>query len=203
MEILSRSLPRKRPRSSTEARFQVAVAARSSVFYASTGADRIRPAIQTEPATIRRCIENRWASPALSLPGTSPSFFSYASLAPALASGCTVVGKLPGSTAQTNARMCEVFAEVKSLPSGVLNVFSELHGNGGTREWSISPTSRDQPSREVRVPVSDVRVRRRNLKRFGLELGGKTPVILFDDADLDKALPAVEKALNRVRGSSA
>ena len=34
-----------------------------------------------------------------------------------------------------------------------------------------------------------------NMKRFGGELGGKTPILLFDDADLEKALPTVEKAL--------
>jgi betaine-aldehyde dehydrogenase len=38
------------------------------------------------------------------------------------------------------------------------------------------------------------------LKRFGLELGGKTPVLLFDDADLGKALPVVEKALTVFAG---
>jgi betaine-aldehyde dehydrogenase len=40
----------------------------------------------------------------------------------------------------------------------------------------------------------------RNMKRFGGELGGKTPVLLFDDADLDKALPKVEKALTVFAG---
>ena len=40
----------------------------------------------------------------------------------------------------------------------------------------------------------------KNMKRFGGELGGKTPVLLFDDADLDKALPNVEKALTMFAG---
>jgi acyl-CoA reductase-like NAD-dependent aldehyde dehydrogenase len=40
----------------------------------------------------------------------------------------------------------------------------------------------------------------KNMKRFGGELGGKTPVLLFDDADLDKALPKVEKALTVFAG---
>jgi acyl-CoA reductase-like NAD-dependent aldehyde dehydrogenase len=39
----------------------------------------------------------------------------------------------------------------------------------------------------------------KNMKRFGGELGGKTPVLLFDDADLDKALPKVEKGAHRLR----
>ncbi len=40
----------------------------------------------------------------------------------------------------------------------------------------------------------------KNMKRFGGELGGKTPILLFDDADLDKALPKVEKALTVFAG---
>jgi betaine-aldehyde dehydrogenase len=40
----------------------------------------------------------------------------------------------------------------------------------------------------------------KHLKRFGGELGGKTPVILFEDADLDRALPKVEKALTVFAG---
>jgi betaine-aldehyde dehydrogenase len=38
------------------------------------------------------------------------------------------------------------------------------------------------------------------MKRFGLELGGKTPMIVFDDADLDAALPVLEKALTTFAG---
>jgi betaine-aldehyde dehydrogenase len=40
----------------------------------------------------------------------------------------------------------------------------------------------------------------KRLKRFGLELGGKTPILVFDDADLNKALPVVEKALTTFAG---
>ena len=40
----------------------------------------------------------------------------------------------------------------------------------------------------------------KNMKRFGGELGGKTPVLLFDDADLERALPKVEKALTTFAG---
>jgi betaine-aldehyde dehydrogenase len=39
-----------------------------------------------------------------------------------------------------------------------------------------------------------------HLKRFGLELGGKTPMLLFDDANLDDALPKLEKALTVFAG---
>jgi betaine-aldehyde dehydrogenase len=107
---------------------------------------------------------------------------------------------LPGLTAQTNARMCEVFAEVASLPKGVVNVFSELHGNGARAliESADVPTISFTGSSRTGQTISAAGAK--HLKRFGLELGGKTPVLVFDDANLSKALPIIEKALTTFAG---
>jgi betaine-aldehyde dehydrogenase len=96
--------------------------------------------------------------------------------------------------------MCDIFASVKSLPTGVLNVFSGLH-SGGVRvmmEHPLVPTISYTGSTKVGQEISAVGAK--NLKRFGLELGGKTPVLVFDDANLDKALPVIEKALTVFAG---
>jgi len=123
-------------------------------------------------------------------PWNSPVVLFIRSLAPALAAGCTVVGKLPGWTAQTNARMCEVFAEVESLPKGVLNLFTELHGDGA-RVMIDSP---DVPAISFtgssRTGQAISAAGAKHLKRFGLELGGKTPILVFDDADSTRPCPS-------------
>jgi len=116
------------------------------------------------------------------------------------ASKTVVVGKLPGFTAQTNARMCKVFSEVTSLPRGVLNVFTELHG-AGARALVASPdvptislTGSSKTGQQIMAAGAP------HMKRFGGELGGKTPILLFDDADLERALTMVEKALTVFAG---
>jgi betaine-aldehyde dehydrogenase len=183
-----------------EARFEVAMAAPKLRFYAALALTEYGRAIQTEPGHYSTVYREPMGVAGIIAPWNSPIVLFIRSLAPALAAGCTVVGKLPGWTAQTNARMCEVFAEVGSLPKGVLNVFSELHGDGA-RAMVDSP---DVPaisftgSSKTGQAMSAVGAK--NIKRFGLELGGKTPVLLFDDADLDKALPTVEKALTVFAG---
>src|SRR5204863_425992 len=133
-------------------------------------------------------------------PWNSPVVLFIRSLAPALAAGCTAVGKLPGLTAQTNARMCEVFSETRGLPKGVLNIFTEA-GSAGARAIIASPdvptislTGSSKTGQQIMAAGAV------NMKRFGGELGGKTPVLLFDDADLDKALPVVVKALTTFAG---
>ena len=183
-----------------EARFEVEMAAPKLRFYAALALTEFGRAIQTEPGHYSTVYREPMGVAGIIAPWNSPIVLFIRSLAPALAAGCTVVGKLPGWTAQTNARMCEVFAEVASLPKGVLNVFSELHGDGAR----VIVDSPDVPaisftgSSKTGQAMSAVGAK--NIKRFGLELGGKTPVLLFDDADLDKALPTVEKALTVFAG---
>jgi betaine-aldehyde dehydrogenase len=134
-------------------------------------------------------------------PWNSPVVLMIRSLAPALAAGCTVVVKLPGQTAQTNAKVSQILSEVPSLPAGVINIFSESVGRGGSRLMVESPhvpvisfTGSSATGRAISATGA------KTLKRFGLELGGKTPHLLFADADLAVALPKIEKSLTIFAG---
>jgi len=89
---------------------------------------------------------------------------------------------------------------VKTLPKGVINVFSEVH-SAAARVLIDSPdvpvislTGSSATGRAIMAAGA------KHLKRFGGELGGKTPFVLFEDADLDKALPKIEKALTVFAG---
>jgi betaine-aldehyde dehydrogenase len=156
--------------------------------------------METSPGRYTTTLREAAGVAGIIAPWNSPVVLFIRSLAPALAAGCTVVGKLPGFTAQTNTRMCEVFSEVKTLPKGVINVLSEVH-SAAARVLIDSPdvpvislTGSSATGRAIMAAGA------KHLKRFGGELGGKTPVILFEDADLDKALPKVEKALTVFAG---
>ncbi len=121
-------------------------------------------------------------------------------LAPALAAGTTTVVKMPGQTAQTNAMVARIIAEAPSLPAGAVNIFSESGSEGARRLIDaaevpvISFTGSSATGRAISAAGA------RHLKRFGLELGGKTPHLVFDDADLDAALPVLEKSLTVFAG---
>jgi len=183
-----------------EARFEVSMVPSKLRFYAALALTEFGRAIETAPGRYSMTLREPVGVAGIIAPWNSPVVLFIRSLAPALAAGCTVVGKLPGLTAQTNALMCEVFAEVKSLPTGALNVITEAHGNAARAIVdspdvpTISLTGSSKTGRQMMAAGS------KNLKRFGGELGGKTPILLFDDADLDKALPRVEKALTVFAG---
>ena len=127
-------------------------------------------------------------------PWNSPVALGIRSLGPALGAGCTAVMNLPHQTAQVNSLIAELVGGTPELPAGVANTITGGHVSGDVLVRSpdvptISFTGSTATGREIMAAVAP------NLKRVGLELGGKTPLILFQDADLDQALPIVVSAL--------
>ena len=129
------------------------------------------------------------------VPWNSPLALLLRALGPALAAGCTAVVKLPGQTALTNSLIAEAVAATKSLPKGVVNIFTES-GNEG------APLLVESPNVDVINYTGSTKVGRqvaekgaKSLKRICLELGGKTPLIVFEDADIEAFAPLVVTAL--------
>jgi betaine-aldehyde dehydrogenase len=183
-----------------EAKFEVSMVPSRLRFYAALALTDYSRAMETAPGRYTMALREPAGVAGIITPWNSPIVLFTRSLAPALAAGCTTVGKLPGLTAQTNARMCELFSEVKSLPKGAINVFIES-GPTAARAMIAHPdvpvinlTGSSKTGQAIMAACAA------NMKRFGGELGGKTPVLLFDDADLDKVLPRIEKALTVFAG---
>jgi 5-carboxymethyl-2-hydroxymuconic-semialdehyde dehydrogenase len=123
-------------------------------------------------------------------PWNTPFMLSTWKIAPALAAGCTVVHK-PAEWSPLSARLLvEIMAEA-GLPAGVANAvngFGETTGRTLTEHPDVRATAFIGESRTGSLIMSQGAP---TLKRVHLELGGKNPVIVFDDADLERALDAV------------
>ena len=123
-------------------------------------------------------------------PWNTPFMLSTWKIAPALAAGCTVVHK-PAEWSPLTAHLLAETALEAGLPAGVLNV---VHGMGETAGKSLT----EHPAIKAIAFVGESRTGSLiqaqgapTLKRVHFELGGKNPVIVFDDADLDRAMDAV------------
>src|SRR5579872_6728727 len=134
------------------------------------------------------------------VPWNSPLALLVRALGPALAAGCTTAIKLPGQTALTNSLIAEAVAATGSLPKGVVNIFTEA-GNEG------APLLVESPDVDVIHYTGSTKVGRQvaekgaqTLKRICLELGGKTPLIVFEDADIEAFAPLVVTALTKFNG---
>lgn len=178
-----------------EAAFELDMVPSKLRYSAATALVEGGRAMTPKPGSISLILRQPMGVAAVIAPWNSPVILTIRSLAPALAAGCTTVIKLPGQVAQTASVMAEVMAEAEDLPNGVINLFFESGPEG-------SAYLVDSPEVPVVSFTGSTRTGRaisstgaRYLKRFGMELGGKTPMIVFDDADLDAALPILEKAL--------
>lgn len=122
-------------------------------------------------------------------PWNTPFMLSTWKIAPALAAGCTVVHK-PAELSPLSARILIEIAEEAGLPAGVWNLvngFGEEAGRALTEHPLIRAIAFVG---ESRTGAAIMRQGADTLKRVHFELGGKNPVIVFDDADLDRALDA-------------
>jgi acyl-CoA reductase-like NAD-dependent aldehyde dehydrogenase len=134
------------------------------------------------------------------VPWNAPVALFIRSLAPALAAGNTVAVKMPGQTALVANRLSQIIAETRSLPTGVVNIFAES-GNVGAPYLVASPDVQViSYTGSIAVGRIVARDGAATLKRMNLELGGKTPMIIFDDADLDAVVPLAAAAVTTFAG---
>src|SRR5262245_39361594 len=132
-------------------------------------------------------------------PWNAPIALGIRSLAPALAAGCTAAVILPEQSAQVNALISEVISDTDGLPPGVVNILtSGREGITYLVETPDVPVISFTGSTEIGRAISAAGAAR--LKRFGLELGGKTPMVIFEDADLDATVAKVTAGLTVFAG---
>ncbi|MGL4291391.1 MAG: aldehyde dehydrogenase family protein, partial [Phreatobacter sp.] len=120
-------------------------------------------------------------------PFNHPLLIASRNLAPTFASGCTTVVKPSEYTPLTTLRLAEIFSEA-GLPPGVFNVACGTGAGAGkalTEHPSIRKLVLTGGTNAGRLAGAAAAT---NFARQTLELGGKTPVIVFDDFDLDQAV---------------
>ena len=123
-------------------------------------------------------------------PWNTPFMLSTWKIAPALAAGCTVVHKPAEWSPCTAALLSEIALEA-GLPPGVLNT---VHGLGESAGRALTEHPSIKAIAFVGESATGSLIQAQaapTLKRLHFELGGKNPVIVFADADLDRALDAV------------
>ncbi len=174
-----------------EAVFEVDYIGRALRFAAGLAVQTQGRVADTRPGQQSMSIRQPVGVAGLIIPWNSPAYLSMRALVPALAAGCTAVVKLPAQAAQTAALMSDILSGVPELPHGAVNVFMET-GSAGSSLLVESPqvpvisfTGSTRTGRTIAQTAAA------GLKHVGLELGGKTPHLVFDNADLDAAVTTI------------
>lgn len=135
-------------------------------------------------------------------PWNFPLAMATRKIAPALAAGCTVVIKPPQLTPLTTILFAQLLEEV-GLPAGVVNVVATNRSSAQSQALLADPRLRKLSftgSTEVGVKLLEAAAQ--NVLRTSMELGGNAPFIVFEDADLDRAVDGVMLAKFRNIGQA-
>ncbi|XP_074584177.1 aldehyde dehydrogenase family 2 member C4-like [Curcuma longa] len=129
------------------------------------------------------------------IPWNFPTGMFFFKVSPALAAGCTMVVK-PAEQSSLSALYYAFLAKQAGVPDGVLNVVSGFGPTAGAAIAShmdinqVSFTGSTEVGRLIMEAAA-----RSNLKPVSLELGGKSPLIIFDDADINMAVKLAQRAV--------
>ncbi|MGJ8547238.1 MAG: 5-carboxymethyl-2-hydroxymuconate semialdehyde dehydrogenase [Sulfitobacter sp.] len=122
-------------------------------------------------------------------PWNTPFMLSTWKIAPALAAGCTVVHK-PAEFSPLTARILAEICHEAGLPDGVLNLVNGMGEEAGRALTEHPDIKAIAFVGESKTGTAIMRQGAETLKRVHFELGGKNPVVVFEDADLERALDA-------------
>ena len=128
------------------------------------------------------------------VPWNSPLVLTAMKLAPALAAGCTVVLKPAEDTSLTALMLAELF-ETAGFPPGVVNVVTGFGHEAGAALAAYAGVDKVAFTGSTATGRAILDAAKGNLKRVSLELGGKSPVVILPDADLDLAIPGAANAI--------
>ncbi|WP_031464423.1 aldehyde dehydrogenase family protein [Sciscionella sediminilitoris] len=199
-EELVRLLAEENGKTLGQARFELGLTPSKLRYYAALALTDTGRAAEVRPGLHVRSLAEPVGVAGIITPWNSPVVLSVRAFAPALAAGCTAVLKFPGQTALVTGVLNEILAEIPELPAGVLNAVTES-GNDIARLLVRSPdiralsyTGSTAVGRRIMADAAPL------LKRLSLELGGKSPMIVFEDADLDAVVPALTAGITTFAG---
>jgi phenylacetaldehyde dehydrogenase len=128
------------------------------------------------------------------IPWNFPLLMAAWKLGPALATGCTIVLKPAEQTPLTALKLGELIAEA-GIPDGVVNIVPGFGETAGAALAAHPDVDKVAFTGSTEVGKLILQAAAGNLKKVTLELGGKSPNIVFDDADLEQAIPGAASAI--------
>src|SRR5271155_4669333 len=142
----------------------------------------------SDPSTFNYTLREPVGVCGLITPWNFPLMMAAQKMAPALACGNTVILKPAEQTPLTALRLGELIGEA-GLPDGVVNVITGFGPGAGSAISEHPDVDKISFTGSTEVGKLILAASTGNLKRVSLELGGKSPNIIFPDADLNQAIP--------------
>jgi aldehyde dehydrogenase (NAD+) len=185
----------------SQARTDVQVAARYFEFYAGAADKIMGHTIPLAPGLLDFTVREPIGVSAQIVPWNYPIQISARGIAPALAAGCTVVVKPSSEAPMTALRLGEIGLEC-GLPPGVLNVIPGSGSEAGTALARHPDINQLTFTGSVEVGIAVAKMAADNVVPVVMELGGKSPNVVFADADMDLTVRMVANAIFQNAGQT-
>ena len=157
--------------------------------------------IPVTPGILDFTVREPWGVSAQIIPWNYPMQIGCRGIAPALAAGNTVVAKPSVEGSLTLLKVGEIVVEA-GLPPGALNIITGRGGEAGTALAAHPDINHCTFTGSVEVGIEVMRTTAQNVVPVNLELGGKSPNIVFADADMENALPVVTRSIIQNAGQT-
>lgn len=183
-----------------QARHEVAAGFGEARYYAGVARNVFGRTFESGPGKMSLMTREPSGVVSVIVPWNAPVTLLVRSVAPALAAGCTVVVKPAPQTPLTNAAVMACFDAVAAMPKGVVNSVNEHGTEVGTvlsTHPEIDVISFTGSSRTGKIIMANAA---ETIKHVSLELGGKAPAVVFDSADLDKAVAEITRGALALNG---
>ena len=184
-----------------QARTDVQVAARYFEFYGGVADKIMGHTIPMAPGIVDFTLKEPIGVSAQIVPWNYPIQIGSRGVAPALAAGCAVVVKPSSEAPMTALRLGEIGLAC-GLPPGALNVVPGIGSEAGVALASHPGINQLTFTGSVEVGVAVAKMAAENVVPVVMELGGKSPNVVFADADMDLAVAGVAKAIFQNAGQT-
>lgn len=199
-EALAELLTRENGKPLAQSRGEIGGAISEILYYAGLARHNPGAAMEVAPGEFSTMFREPAGVAGLIIPWNAPGVLLIRALAPALAAGCTTVIKPAAQTALFNAAILEPLLALDTLPTGVVNLFTES-GHAGAAHLVASPrvdvlsfTGSTATGTRIMQDAAPT------IKKLSLELGGKSCCLVFEDVDVEDIAPRLAAAATIISG---
>ena len=185
----------------SQSRTDAEVAARYFEYFGGAADKILGSVIPVTPGILDFTVREPWGVSAQIIPWNYPMQIGCRGIAPALAAGNTVVAKPSVEGSLTLLKVGEIVVEA-GLPPGALNIVTGRGAEAGIALAGHPDINHCTFTGSVEVGIEVMRTTAQNVVPVNLELGGKSPNIVFADADMENALPVVTRSIIQNAGQT-